>query len=265
MEIKTNMTMTYELITPQEAKELLEKNTNNRKISSSTVDAYCQDLIHDDWTSETGQSISIDTNGVLRDGQHRLEAIIKTGVSMKTWVCRNTDPQGIYDFNRKRSAGDQLSIIRPDLEKIYTSTRYRAVAGYCISRRTRRVITPKEIEAFTDKYKKELDGFFFAMPQKTPKKTSSAVIWFALLLAYMNGVKIEDITDFYEVLTTGMCSMPEEYPIIAYRNHLVNLEGSPKANNDEITKCQSALNNYLKGTCVKQVRSLKELIWDYKF
>ena len=64
-ENQTNMTMTYELITPEIASNLLETNTQNRNISKGTVAAYVNDMIAGNWDEPVGVAISIDENGIL--------------------------------------------------------------------------------------------------------------------------------------------------------------------------------------------------------
>jgi hypothetical protein len=76
------MEMTYELITPELASSLLETNSNNRNLSKGTVEAYANDMLAGNWDESVGDAISIDTDGVLRNGQHRLSAIVLSGVSI---------------------------------------------------------------------------------------------------------------------------------------------------------------------------------------
>ena len=260
-----NMTMTYEFITPEIASNLLETNPDNRRISKGTVQAYANDIINDNWDESVGVAISIDENGVLRDGQHRLAAIVLAGKGIHTWVCRNVSSDGIYDNNRKRSNSDQISILRSDFDNVYKSTRYISVARALITQNEgngRRVVTAKEIIDFTDEHKEELDGFFLNMPQSTIPKISLAVVYTGLLLAYINGVSIDDITAFYEILSTGMSTKPEEFPIIAYRNYLKDTSNITTTN-IEIGRCQYALKKYLTGSCVKRSISPKELIYPF--
>ena len=122
------MTMSYEFISPEMAADLLETNNENRKISKGTVQAYVQDILSGNWDETVGVAISLDENGILRDGQHRLTAIVESGIGIHTWVCRNVSSDGIYDNNRKRSNADQISIMRSDFDNVYKSTRYISVA-----------------------------------------------------------------------------------------------------------------------------------------
>ena len=160
----TKMTMSYELITPEIANSLLETNTENRKISKGTVEAYANDMLAGNWDETVGVAISIDESGILRDGQHRLSAIVESGVAIHMWVCRNVSSDGIYDNNRKRSNADQIMILRSDFDNVYKSTRYISVARALIVQEKnpligRRTVTPKEIIDFTEEHKEDLDGF----------------------------------------------------------------------------------------------------------
>ena len=263
-----NMTMNYEFITPEMAANLLETNNENRKISKGTVQAYVQDILSGNWDESVGVAISIDENGVLRDGQHRLTAIVQAGVGIWTWVCRNVSSDGIYDNNRKRSNSDQISIMRTDLDNVYKGTRYISVARAIITNNTegqqRRSVTPKEIIDFTDKHKEDLDGFFLNIPQTAIAKISLAVVHLSLFMAYMDGVDISDIMDFYDILCSGMSTKPEEFPIIAYRNYLKD-ESNVTTTHSEIGRCQYALKKYLTGSCVKRTMAPKELIYPFPY
>jgi hypothetical protein len=74
-------------ITPAIAVNLLRRNRPgaNRWLDAPTVYYYAQQMARDDW-KETGQPILIDTKNHLVDGQHRLFAIIISGLTIKTFV-----------------------------------------------------------------------------------------------------------------------------------------------------------------------------------
>lgn len=263
------MTMTYEFITPEMAESLLETNTNNRKISKGTVQAYTNDILNNNWDESVGVAISIDENGVLRDGQHRLTAIVQAGKGIHTWVCRNVSSNGIYGNNRRRSNSDQISILRTDFESVYKSTRYISVARAIIDHNTqkmftRRTVTAKEIIDFTDNHKAVLDEFFLRMPQNTIAKISLAVVYLSMFMAYVDGVNIEDLLSFYEILCSGMSTKPEEFPIIAYRNYLKDTSGIGTTQL-EICRCQYAIKKYLTGFCIKRSIAPKDLIYPFPF
>lgn len=262
--MNTNMTMSYEFIDPEMAAMLLETNDNNRRISAKTVASYAYDIVHGNWDEQTGVAISIDANGILRDGAHRCEAIVATGKGIWSWVCRNVDADGTYDNNRKRSNVDQITIMRPDYESVYKSTRYISCARTMISQSSRAPVSPKSIMDYTDTHKETLDGFFMNMPQSTIPKISLANVYCALYLAYLQGVDIDDILSFYDILCYGMSTSEVDFPIIAYRNYLLNREaGAHSGTLIEMGRCQYALKKYLTRSCTKRTVAPKELIWNF--
>jgi hypothetical protein len=70
------------LITPELAEKFLEKNSNNyRKLSEKVVKAYQIDMETGNWKFN-GDSIKFNKSGQLVDGQHRLTAISRSGISI---------------------------------------------------------------------------------------------------------------------------------------------------------------------------------------
>lgn len=76
-----------------------------------TVDKYASDMSHGRWM-ESHQGIAFDTNGDLQDGQHRLAAIVKSGVSVWMMVTTNAPVSNfkITDAIRPRTASDIIGL-----------------------------------------------------------------------------------------------------------------------------------------------------------
>ena len=83
-------------------------------------------------------------------------------------------------------------------------------------------------------------------------------------MAYMDGVDMDKIMKFYEVLCTGMSERPEELPIIALRNYLQE-STDWQVNDKNLSRIQWALKKYLSGSCAKMTKVPKELIYPYPF
>ena len=103
----------YEVIdiTPDMAGEMLTHNTHNRPLRERVVNAYVEDMRNGDW-EEDGQSIKFGKDGTLLDGQHRLAAIIESGVTLRVLVVRNlpNSTQENMDTQAKRTFGDVLRL-----------------------------------------------------------------------------------------------------------------------------------------------------------
>lgn len=99
------------LVTPELAEKWLSYNTGNRSVSDARVTFYSQELIQSRWQLN-GESIKFDTDGRLLDGQHRLMAVIKSGVSLKTFVVHGL-PTSVFttiDTGKGRTGRDALKI-----------------------------------------------------------------------------------------------------------------------------------------------------------
>lgn len=266
IKVATNMTMSYELITPEVAQELKHNMRNNRKISEGTVIAYMNDIKNGQWDTSTSNAIAIDEDGKMIDGQHRCEAIIRTGAAMPMWICRNVSRNGIYDNNRKRSTSDQIQITCPELENIYKNTRYISIVrAILVGNRDRRTVTPREVIRFTKKHKKDLDGFFFNISQQSVKKISIAVVHLGMFTAYMSGVSMENLSEFYDILCTGMSTQEHAFPVIAYRNYLLTVSSTPFTTNTELGRCQYAISKFIEKSHIRRSISPKDLIYPIPF
>lgn len=98
-----------ELITVKKAQDMLKKMNVNRPLSRSRIDQYARDMLNESYVF-TGEAIKVDVNGFLIDGQHRLHAIIRTGVPQKMLVVRGLPPesQDYMDIGRMRNVGEIL-------------------------------------------------------------------------------------------------------------------------------------------------------------
>lgn len=83
--------ITREFITPEIAEAMLKKNTRNvRGISPEKLRQYVNDLKSGRW-EDNGETIKFYADGTLFDGQHRLAAIVKSGISVWLHVARGID------------------------------------------------------------------------------------------------------------------------------------------------------------------------------
>lgn len=105
-------------ITPERAKAILANNKSNRPLSDKAVRDIANRMQAGTWI-ETHQGIGIDANGDVVDGQHRLSAIVKSGIAHRYLVTIGLSPEVFdhVDLGGKgiRTAADLLSRRVPGL------------------------------------------------------------------------------------------------------------------------------------------------------
>lgn len=99
-------------ITPTMAATWLAQNRTNRPIRKDTVRRYAADMTAGRW-EVTHEGIAFGTDGTLYDGQHRLSAIVASGMTVRMQVTRGMTPQQRLCMGQPipRNTGDTFSIV----------------------------------------------------------------------------------------------------------------------------------------------------------
>lgn len=114
-------------VTPEIAARWLEKNTHNRSVRQTKVDEYATSMKTGKWLL-THEAIAfvrpwVDKEGnhhpeTLQDGQHRLWAVMESGVTCQFTVWFNCEPEefDVIGQGIGRTQGDVLKITRRDIK-----------------------------------------------------------------------------------------------------------------------------------------------------
>lgn len=109
----TQVNSKIERITPKIAARMLKRslNVHQRDLSQVNVDIFANAMLRGKWEFN-GAPIIIGTGGKLLDGQHRLRALIQSGISREFVVVRGvaSDTFGTIDTGARRGLKDVLSI-----------------------------------------------------------------------------------------------------------------------------------------------------------
>ena len=100
-------------ITPEMAKFTLgETNKKNRPITSRKVVDYSKDMVKKNWTLN-GETIKFGSDGLLKDGQHRLEACVRANTAFATHLVFGIDPETFQhiDIGKLRNGSDTLAMM----------------------------------------------------------------------------------------------------------------------------------------------------------
>lgn len=98
-------------ITPAMAEELLKDNLDNRNIRPAYINKVATDIQNGRW-KVNGETIIIAKDGSLNNGQHRLLAVIKTGITISTVIVYGIERESrdTVDIGNTRTVGDFLSM-----------------------------------------------------------------------------------------------------------------------------------------------------------
>jgi hypothetical protein len=101
-----------EIITPDKAAQLLQRNEANRPITKAVVARYAEEMRKGNW-SLNGSSIAFDAMGNMTNGQHRCYACVEAGVPFQTVVLYDADENAFntIDSGRNRTGSDILSLV----------------------------------------------------------------------------------------------------------------------------------------------------------
>ena len=98
-------------IDPELAALWLMRNKHNRPVRERTVLEYAKAMQSGQWMMN-GDAIRFDTSDNILDGQHRLMAIVESGVTITSIVISGLQPEVFQTIDRgaKRSIGDMLHV-----------------------------------------------------------------------------------------------------------------------------------------------------------
>ena len=108
---ETNPLNGWVMVTPKLAEELLKMNVNNyRSMIKSSVDRYSKEMALGNW-NRNGEPIVFSEDGILRNGQNRLAAIVKSNVPVCVYMIFDASESAIYDMQSKRSICQVLKAV----------------------------------------------------------------------------------------------------------------------------------------------------------
>jgi hypothetical protein len=129
------------------ARKWIENNFRNRPMREDDIRAYARDMATGNWFT-THQGIAFDENDNLIDGQHRLRAIILSGVTVRMMVTfglpskidgKEITTMDSVDRGRPRSVADQLTIQHEIKGGAAIAAVCASLGSICYGERTRRL------------------------------------------------------------------------------------------------------------------------------
>ena len=188
------MELKVERITPNMALEYLKKNVNNyRKLSRQKVLMYSDEMKAGRWQLN-GEPIVFDEEGFLKDGQHRLAAIAKSGVPIEIAVIRGVDKDvNVYDIGAVRSAQQIAKASGYDVNASIVGAVNMFINPYTN-------ISKSECVEYIEKHHEELRRAYKVVPGADKRYSrKSACILAAYLMLRTNAVPTYEMEVFFRV------------------------------------------------------------------
>lgn len=107
-----NITVKIVLITREIARKWLTVNPVNRAIRRGNLERLMGALKAGSWAHVNGETIVFADDGTLLDGQHRLQAVVETGIPITSLVVWGVDAgkRGTLDTGSMRAMGDYFAM-----------------------------------------------------------------------------------------------------------------------------------------------------------
>lgn len=214
------VTCGVEFITPDDAKKYLEFNGSNRTLSTSKVKQYARDMANGNWVLN-GESVCFFENGVLKDGQHRLKAIIQSGKGQWMVVVRGISKDAVvHNRGKLRTVSNVLEIAGyPSGRRNNSEVGAINLLRDTDSTNNEKRLTDTEIMNFIDEYGDYLEAAYRACTKGAERPAmykASAIA--AVFCAVYNGMAIEKIEDFCMIVNSGFCDDEQKFPAVIARN-----------------------------------------------
>lgn len=225
-------------IGPEQAVRLLEGNKNNRPISDQTVRQYAAEMKAGRWR-ETGNPINIGADGTLLNGQHRLWAIIESGVTVRFHVIYETDEAAFatFDTGRTRTAQTLIGMVRP--EHSDKSTAAGAARLVYLARNTEpdqpfnKNILPTRsgLTTYAEDLLNDREFWWATSVAKQVIGLRAGRTWYAAALFLLAEAQVVEegqvkVTEFHEGIASG-AGLSGDDPRLTLRNFMVR-HGGPK-------------------------------------
>lgn len=251
------------VVTPEVAKSILENcNTNNRPIKRNNVDFLVREMKNGSWHFD-GSPIRFLQDGTLADGQHRLLAIVESGVPQEMLFLLGLPSEAVksIDICAKRTAKDNL-IINTGLN--YQNSIMGAINQACGGAVSTIRLSTNDQEKFIKKYKRYVD---LIASLGNVKKITIAPVLGAILKALIAGENEQTVRDFCTVLLGNKIFdlTPGEASVRTLRDKLLaTLYTRTRDTNQSAMKItERVFVAYLSDEYLQRLRIPNEFVYDF--
>jgi hypothetical protein len=258
--ISSAVTERFERIGPEQAKQYLATNTNNRQVVQSYVDRYAITMKSGLWR-RTHMGIAFGADGTLYDGQHRLLAIIKANVEIELMVTRGLTREALdaIDTGGPRKPHDVLAIA--DGIKLNRRQRASILAAYWLIlhgelKWTRTGADVHDLRVAVADHKENVFAILEVLSKQRDSLSGSAALVGSLAIA--RKTQPEKVDEFVSLLRSGAL-LTEGHPALVLRNHIgfrsaTAATGGSDARDDISLRTFAAFDAFVRGESRSQLK-----------
>ena len=254
------------LISPRRAEQMLNKNTQNRKLREGVAEKYAHDMKHGRWT-QCIAPIAIYEDGNIADGQHRLWAIVEAKTPQKFYVIHGVKREDGFNIDNgiPRNIIDNARIAgRTNSEHMTTETVSLARAIEQGDRASANLSFADRMDMFEKHYAAVQWACRFGAHGRYLR---NAVVNGAIARAWYAEEDKERLAKFGEVLSSGLTDSADDWAAITLRNMLLSdhvMMHTGAAWKDSFKKCQRAIYNFMRRKPLKVLKMQSEECYPLK-
>lgn len=259
----TGMSMAIESVSPEIASWWLQMNTHNRNLNKSRVSQLADDMRKGLWVVN-GEPIQFDREGRLINGQHRLHAIVMSGVTLDMLVVRGLDPraQDTIDIGSSRSMVAILTLngISSGIGKSAI-----AVADYRLThhadvlwKQDNMPTRMQQLQMIKERHDEYADGVNFGWAAGRAFGAHRTAYGLLSILAQRSASN--QWMEFHTGITDGV-GLGMDDPRLRLRNLFIRRNSNPSGNwmqQMTVALCIKAYNAYIEGRGIKNLRFTRD-------
>ena len=249
-------------VTPTVAAVWLEGNIHNRPLREGSVRELMQAILDGKWVT-THQGIAFDPSSILIDGQNRLWAVLQAEKSVTVQVTFNepAENRGSFDLNGSRTPTDRVRLEGYTWATNVHTGIIRALHGTCAKGVNK--MRTDQLTWYLTQYSDGLQFISNIIKGRRLRGVITATTLTPCVRAfYKHGVDHTRLSQFVEVLCTGVSNGSADSSVILLRNLLLRLKASRSREAPEVIygRVENALSSFLKREPMRILKSVdKEL------
>jgi hypothetical protein len=260
-------TADWEMITPPQARIWLDaaEGRNKRKLDVHHRDFLAGQMTAGEWREDAADPVRFNGDGLLVDGQHRISAILKSGVSLRMLVVRGLSSEAVevIDCGKVRNLSVRTGTPKKEAALYQAIRRYFHPSG-----RQRNAWNSKMSVGMLREYQETYGvsaAFVLGLPD-TAKRPNNSPFHAAIALAHHGGAEPFFLETFVSTVRTGRIygdPVRDEtaLKLTRYFDQRTGRQRGALCYMDWAKTTQYVLDKYIRRRQCKQLRVGQGVIW----